>query len=92
MNTVKQPTVEWWVDKDWMYIRLVNTPYSHFHEILNKFKRRLDYDMEWQPDEKAWRLPLKHMQQVALFANELFGAQSMRPCQDSSMPYQHRLL
>jgi hypothetical protein len=88
----KQPVVEWWIDKGWLYIRLVNTPYPSFHQVLNKFKRCLDNDMEWQPDKKAWRLPQAYMQQVALLAYELFGNQSLRPRQENPMPFQHRLI
>jgi hypothetical protein len=88
----KHPALEWWVERDWLYIRLVNTPYPIFHEVLNKFKRYLDCDMEWHPEKKAWRLPQEYMQQVALFAYESFGKKSLLPRQENPMPYQHRLI
>lgn len=92
MYKPKQPALEWWVERNWLYIRLVNTPYSIFHEVLNQFKQNLDCDMEWHPEVRAWRVPQEYLQQVALFAYKSFGEKSLRPRQDNAMPYQHRLI
>lgn len=72
----KRPAAVYWEDHDSIYLRFEGITYAHFNTILYSFKNRVP-NVVWYPDLKAWKLPKTELQEVAVFAHEMFGRASL---------------
>jgi hypothetical protein len=63
-----------------------------FGDVVEKFKRKIANRGAWQPEKKAWRLPITEMQSLALFAHDVLGDDSLQPRDVNPHAYQPKLL
>jgi hypothetical protein len=87
------PMVVYWEDNDAIYLRFEGVTYPHFNTVLYSFKNRIPHAV-WLSDIKAWRISNQELQEVAIFAYEVFGRSSLRlrgyrPPQQLELPWNY---
>ncbi len=87
----RKPIVVWWTDNRWLYARFQNVDRPVFRLVLQEFKRCVPNVRKWCPEMKAWRLPRTDMQHLALFAQRVFGEDSLIPRDILDRPIQTKL-
>lgn len=86
-----QPHAVYWLDDQTLYLRFEGVEHSHFFIILQFFKECMP-DAVWDSDIRTWKLPKTSVQEVAVFAYQMFGRDSLRlqgyrPPQQLKLPW-----
>lgn len=77
METQKRPFVDCRFTSKSLCVRFQNVDRLQFNTVLRRFKARFP-KAQWWEDRRAWKLSMADLQEVALFAYEVFGRQSLR--------------
>ncbi len=90
MPSTNNPTILIYFDEDHVYMRFQNLRGRQLQLEVSALKKRIS-TMKWLRKEGYWQMPKAYLQQVALFAYERFGPNTLIPINKSTVPKQMEL-
>ena len=85
-----KPQMEWMVEREILRIRFSRVPPAQFGALLRRLQSSVS-EYKWNAEKHFWEIPITDIQKVAVFAEQMFGQDSMHYVGKGQLPKQMEL-